>query len=60
MKDSRDAKAATRPLPYEPPRVRKVKLVPDELAVSGCKSTMITTELCRRGPGQVVSRFRGS
>jgi hypothetical protein len=45
---------------YEPPKVRKVKLVPDELAVAGCKSTMITSTLCRRGPGQAVSRFRGS
>lgn len=59
MKD-RDGDKPARQLPYEPPRLRKVKLVPDELAVAGCKSTMITPELCRRGPGQVVSRFRGS
>jgi len=45
---------------YVPPQVRKVKLVPDELAVAGCKSNMITPTLCRRGPGQIVSRFRGS
>jgi hypothetical protein len=60
MKDRGEDKAAARPLPYEPPRVRKVKLVPDELAVAGCKSNMITPTLCRRGPAQVVSRFRGS
>lgn len=60
MKDRAGEKPGPRPLPYEAPRVRKVKLVPDELAVAGCKSTMITPTLCRRGPGQVVSRFRGS
>jgi hypothetical protein len=45
--------------PYEPPRVRKVKLVPDELAVAGCKSQMVGTQVCRRG-GVLVNRFRGS
>jgi len=46
-------------LPYEPPRIRKVKLAPDELAVAGCKSQMVGTEVCLRG-GVLVNRFRGS
>jgi hypothetical protein len=53
---------ASRPpakLPYEPPRIRKVKLAPDELAVAGCKSQMVGTEVCLRG-GVLVNRFRGS
>jgi hypothetical protein len=44
---------------YEPPRVRKVKLVPDEVAVAGCKSQMVGTEVCLRG-GVLVNRFKGS
>jgi hypothetical protein len=35
--------------PYEPPVVRKVKLVPGEVAVAGCKSVRVATDLCRRG-----------
>ncbi|HEV7498440.1 MAG TPA: hypothetical protein VGQ33_00495 [Vicinamibacteria bacterium] len=40
-----------RPLrkPYEPPVVRKVRLVPGEVAVAGCKSVRVATDLCRRG-----------
>lgn len=47
--------------PYEPPRVRKIKLVPDELAVTGCKSTPVggSQILCRRG-AVIVSRTIGS
>ena len=29
----------TQRVPYEPPVIRKVNLVKDELAVSGCKTT---------------------
>lgn len=50
---------ATAKLPYEPPRIRKVKLAADELAVAGCKSQMVGTEVCLRG-GVLVNRFRGS
>lgn len=50
---------ATARLPYEPPRIRKVKLAADELAVAGCKSQMVGTEVCLRG-GVLVNRFRGS
>jgi hypothetical protein len=44
---------------YESPRIRKVKLAADELAVAGCKSQMVGTEVCLRG-GVLVNRFRGS
>jgi hypothetical protein len=47
--------------PYEAPRVRKIKLVPDELAVTGCKSIPVggSTVVCRRG-AVIVSRTIGS
>ena len=44
---------------YEPPLIRKVKLVPGEMAVAGCKSTQITPTLCRRGT-QLFIRTIGS
>jgi hypothetical protein len=55
---------AKRPLPsvrepYEPPVVRKVKLVPDEVAVTGCKSNMIAPTVCRNG-SRLVNFNRGS
>ncbi len=47
--------------PYEPPKVRKVKLAGDELAVAGCKSTPVggSRNVCRRG-GVVTNRSIGS
>jgi hypothetical protein len=47
--------------PYEAPRVRKVKLAGDELAVSGCKSQAVggSRSVCRRG-GVVTNRDIGS
>jgi hypothetical protein len=47
--------------PYEPPRIRKIKLVPDELAVTGCKSTPVggSPVVCRRGM-VIVNRTIGS
>jgi hypothetical protein len=44
---------------YEPPVVRKVKLVAEELAVAGCKSQMVSTNVCRRGV-QLFNRTQGS
>jgi Zn finger protein HypA/HybF involved in hydrogenase expression len=35
--------------PYEPPRIRKVKLVAGEVAVAHCKSIQIALNVCRRG-----------
>lgn len=46
-------------LPYQPPLVRKVKLVAGEVAVAGCKSTMVTPTVCRRG-ATLISRTVGS
>jgi hypothetical protein len=45
--------------PYETPLVRKVKLVPGEVAVAGCKSVRVTANLCRRGT-QLFVRTIGS
>jgi hypothetical protein len=46
--------------PYEPPTVRKVKLVPDEVAVTGCKSNMLPgLNVCRNG-SLLVNFNRGS
>ncbi|HEY7515872.1 MAG TPA: hypothetical protein VIC87_15395 [Vicinamibacteria bacterium] len=47
--------------PYEAPRVRKIKLVPDELAVTGCKSIPVggSSVVCRRG-AVIVNRTIGS
>ena len=35
--------------PYEPPRIRRVKLVAGEVAVAACKSVRIGLNVCRRG-----------
>jgi hypothetical protein len=32
----------TQRLPYEPPSIKKVNLVKDELAVAGCKTTSVS------------------
>jgi hypothetical protein len=44
---------------YEPPLIRKVKLVSGEIAVAGCKSTQVAPNLCRRGT-QLFIRTIGS
>ena len=46
MKDPR--RPAAREV-YEPPLIRKVKLVAGEIAVAGCKSTQVAPNTCRRG-----------
>jgi hypothetical protein len=47
--------------PYEAPRVRRVELVADEMAVTGCKSISVggNPNLCRRG-SVLVNRTIGS
>jgi hypothetical protein len=59
MTEKKDARPSREP--YEPPRVRKVKLAGDELAVSGCKSTPVggNRSVCRRG-NVVTNRNIGS
>jgi hypothetical protein len=37
--------------PYEPPRIRKVKLVAGELAVAHCKSVQVAPNVCKKGIG---------
>jgi hypothetical protein len=55
MKESRrPAKPA-----YEPPAVRKVKLVAGEIAVAGCKSVQVAPNFCRKGV-QIFMRTIGS
>jgi hypothetical protein len=44
---------------YETPRVRKVKLVPDELAVGACKKQQVAPQFCNKG-GIIVNRDIGS
>jgi hypothetical protein len=46
---------------YETPRVRRIRLVADELAVAGCKSTPVSGSriVCRRGR-VIVNRTIGS
>jgi hypothetical protein len=44
---------------YEPPLVRKVKLVAGEIAVAGCKSVQVAPNFCRRG-SQIFNRVIGS
>jgi len=46
---------------YEKPRIRKIRLVADELAVAGCKATPVggSRVICRRGR-VIVNRTIGS
>jgi len=58
MDDQRDRGGAPKE-PYETPRVRKVKLVPDELAVGACKKQQVFPQFCNKG-GIIVNRDIGS
>jgi len=44
---------------YEAPDVRKVKLSGEEMASTGCKSTMVGVEVCNYG-SLFVNRLQGS
>jgi len=35
--------------PYESPKIRKIKLAGDELAVANCKSTQVAPLVCKKG-----------
>jgi hypothetical protein len=52
-------KTTDRRLPYEPPRLRKIRIVPEELAAGGCKVTGPSFRTCRQG-GKIVNRTHGS
>ena len=45
--------------PYEPPRIRKIKIVPDELAAAACKKTMVSGNTCRFG-AKLINKRQGS
>ncbi len=50
----------TQRLPYEPPSIKKVNLVKDELAVAGCKTTSIsamgpTVNTCKKSNCKAVA-----
>jgi len=45
--------------PYESPRIRKIKIVPEELAVAACKRTGPTLNICRIGL-KLINKTRGS
>ena len=45
--------------PYEPPRIRKITIVPEELAAAACKKTMITGTICNLA-GKLINRLKGS
>jgi hypothetical protein len=54
------AEAKTRE-PYEPPRLVRVKIVGDEIAVGNCKAVVLpgTTTICNNG-GVITNRTIGS
>ena len=45
--------------PYEPPRIRKIKIVPEELAAAACKKTMVNGNTCRVGI-KLINKLQGS
>jgi hypothetical protein len=45
--------------PYEPPRIRKIKIIPDELAAGACKQTMIISTICLYN-SRLINRLKGS
>ncbi len=46
-------------LPYEPPRIRKIKIVPEELAAAACKKIKVSGNVCRIG-SKLVNKQIGS
>jgi hypothetical protein len=45
--------------PYEPPQLRKITIVPEELAAAACKKVRISNNVCRVG-GKLVNKAIGS
>ena len=45
--------------PYEPPRIRKITIVPEELAAAACKKTMVSGNTCNVG-GKLINKRQGS
>jgi len=45
--------------PYEPPEIRKIKIVPEEIAAAACKKTQIGPNTCRVG-SKLINKQIGS
>ena len=45
--------------PYTPPQVRRIRIVPEELAVAACKKTMRSPNVCIIG-AKLVNKTQGS
>ena len=45
--------------PYEPPQIRKITIVPEELAAAACKKVRVSNTVCRVG-GKLVNKTIGS
>lgn len=42
--------------PYEPPGIRRIKLVPEEVAAGNCKAVQVFPNVCRQ-PGGILKNF---
>jgi hypothetical protein len=41
---------------YEPPVIRRIKLVPEEVAAGNCKAIQVFPNVCRQ-PGGILKNF---
>jgi hypothetical protein len=41
---------------YEPPAIRRIKLVPEEVAAGNCKAIQVFPNVCRQ-PGGILKNF---
>jgi hypothetical protein len=46
--------------PYEPPVVRRIRLVPEEVAAGNCKSVQVAPNVCRQAGGILKNFTIGS
>lgn len=42
--------------PYEPPAIRRIKLIPEEVAAGNCKAVEVFPNVCRQ-PGGILKNF---
>jgi hypothetical protein len=47
-------------LPYEAPAVRRIKLIPDEVAAGNCKAVQVFPNVCRQAGGILKNFTIGS
>lgn len=55
MKTRTQQQQATRE-PYDPPAIRRIKLVPEEVAAGNCKAVQVFPNVCRQ-PGGILKNF---